>query len=104
MGYGCYRHEVDAGSTHWNSKFDSMLENGRAHKEPFTWGRDNQICPFCWDEMSRIRKIYEKALAEIQEKPEAATLIALHAFEEAERIELHPMDTEPPQKEKKARA
>ena len=94
MGWGCYRHEIDAGSENWKKKCASMLEKGRAHVPPFTWGRDEQVCPFCWEELEKIQKIYSKALADILLHPEASNLIATMAFEEAEKIELHPMETE----------
>jgi hypothetical protein len=94
MGWGCYRHEVDAGSENWEKKLKSLIPNGRSHGKPFDWGRDGQVCPFCWEELEAVNRIYSKALAEINEKPEAAGLIATQAFEEAEKIELHPVETE----------
>ncbi|SRR5579871_2038573 len=95
MGWGCYRHEVDAGSEHWEKKIESLLtENRRGnHKEPFTWGRNGQVCPFCWEELEKIKNIYQKALGEIQDHPERACLIVQHAFEAAEDVELHPQET-----------
>lgn len=40
------------------------------------------------DRAVKIRKIYEKALGEAMANPEAASLIAVHAFAEAAEIEL----------------
>ncbi len=96
MGWGCYRHEVDAGSEHWEKQIEKLLtENRRGnHKPPFTWGRNGQVCPFCWEELEKIKNIYQKALGEIQRLPEAAQTIALHAFEEVEAVELHPVNTD----------
>lgn len=94
MGWGCTRHEVDAGSENWEKKVSSLIPNGRSHGEPFDWGRDGQVCPWCWEELERIQKTYSKALSEILLHPEASNLIATQAFEEAEQIELHPTDTE----------
>jgi hypothetical protein len=95
MGWGCYRHEVDAGSEHWQKKIESFLTENRHgnHKKPFTWGRDGQVCPFCWEELEKIKNIYQKALGEIQDHPERAGLVVQHAFEDAEAVELHPQET-----------
>lgn len=94
MGWGCYRHEVDADTENWNAQIDKLLPDGASHGKPFNWGRDGQVCPFCWEELEKIQKIYSKALSDIINNPEGALLIATHAFEDAEPIDLHPMDTE----------
>lgn len=94
MGWGCYRHEIDAGSENWKKKFATLIPNGRSHGQPFDWGRDEQVCPFCWEELERMKTIYQKALGEILEHPESAHMIATMAFEEAEAVELHPTETE----------
>ena len=44
MGWGCYRHEVDAGSVSWKRQMDLVTPLG-------TFGRDGEICPFCWEEL-----------------------------------------------------
>lgn len=94
MGWGCYRHEIDAGSENWEAQINKLLPDGRTHEKPFDWGRDKQVCPFCWEELEKIKNIYQKALGEIQDNPAGAGLIAQHAFEDAEKVELHPMDTD----------
>lgn len=98
MGWGCYRHEIDAESDNWKAKITALIPDGRSYGKPFDWGRDGQVCPFCWVELEQITNIYQKALGQIQDHPEQAETIALHAFEDAEKIELHPLDTDSPKK------
>ena len=44
MGWGCYKHESDAGSESWQKKIaDITPENC----DP--WGRDGEICPWCYE-------------------------------------------------------
>lgn len=95
MGWGCYRHEVDAESENWNAQIDALLPDGASHGKPFNFGRDRQVCPFCWEEMEKIQKIYGKALVDIVNYPEGARQIATDAFKEVEKIEQCPMDTDP---------
>lgn len=94
MGWGCYRHEVDADTENWNAQVDKLLPDGASHGKPFNWGRDGQVCPFCWTELEKIQKIYSKALSEILTNPKSAITIATQAFEEAKKVELHRMETE----------
>lgn len=88
MGWGCYRHEIDADSDNWKKKVQAMLDGKGCHRQPFTWGRDGQVCPFCFDELERMHKIYSKALIDIINNPEGAILIATQAFEDCEPIDL----------------
>lgn len=65
MGWGCYKHEVDAGSTAWDAKMGELCD-AKLATSPRTWGRDEAICPFCWDEMEatveRLRAACKLAL------------------------------------------
>ena len=58
MGWGCYRHECDAGSEKWKKKIHELsqaqLDGARAKCLPYTWGRDMEICPWCWEERERL--------------------------------------------------
>jgi len=98
MGWGCYRHEVDCDSDNWKAQIDKLLPDGASHGKPFNWGRDGQVCPFCWEEQEKIVKIYSTALSDILRNPEGAAPIACVAFKDAESISLHPMESEPQQK------
>lgn len=64
MGWGCYKHEADAGSDSWKEKAGELseqkLESGRA-----TWGRDGEVCPWCWEELEEERDRFRKALETI---------------------------------------
>lgn len=90
MGWGCYKHEVDAGSEHWEAEIKKLIPNERSHGKPFDWGRDGQVCPFCWEELEKIKNIYQKALFEIQERPEMARGMATQAFKDALTVEHYP--------------
>lgn len=100
MGWGCYRHEVDAESENWNSQIDALLPDGASHGRPFNWGRDGQVCPFCWAELEKIEKLYGQALSDIISNPGIASQIARETLRKATEIVLHPMDAEAPPKRK----
>ena len=53
MGWGCYKHEWDAGSEDW-AAFMSDLCDRQLEKTPRTWGRDSAICPKCWVEREAL--------------------------------------------------
>ena len=46
MSWGCYAHEVDAGSISWNEKLEEITPQ---NYDP--WGRQEEICPFCYEMM-----------------------------------------------------
>ena len=50
MGWGCNRHEVDAGSARWREKLDELVDREEERGFP-TWGRQGEICPFCYEEL-----------------------------------------------------
>lgn len=58
MGWGCYRHECDAGSENWKNKLEQLsqaqLDGSRSGRLPHSWGRDVQICPWCWEERDKL--------------------------------------------------
>jgi len=62
MGWGCYKHEIDAGSDTWERKMDSLAEKKLEPGDRKSWGRDGEICPFCWEEMEIEHARYKKAL------------------------------------------
>jgi hypothetical protein len=49
MGWGCYKHEMDAGSEMWVDAKDRVVAQGLKNG---TFGRDDEICPLCYEEMS----------------------------------------------------
>lgn len=51
MGWGCYRHECDAGSEKWKQKADALCDT-QLELLPRSWGRDGEICPFCYEELA----------------------------------------------------
>lgn len=100
MGWGCYRHEIDAESESWNAQIDALLPDGASHGKPFNWGRDGQVCPFCWAELEKIKTLYEQALSDIMSDPGIARRIATETLKKATEIVLCRMDPEAPQKQK----
>ncbi len=61
MGWGCYKHEWDAGSESWREYLDELCERMLEAPSGRTWGRDVEVCPKCWVEMER--KLLETASA-----------------------------------------
>ena len=51
MGWGCYKHEWDAGSESWREYAAEMCNKHLAATNHADWGRDAQICPKCYDEL-----------------------------------------------------
>lgn len=49
MGWGCNKHEIDAGSDDWDAALERLCDRKLLEKKSF--GRDGQICPLCWEEM-----------------------------------------------------
>lgn len=52
MGWGCYKHEWDAGSENWDKVLSELCDR-KPEERPLTFGRDNQVCPACFMEMER---------------------------------------------------
>jgi len=65
MGWGCYKHEWDAGSDNWMAAIRALCKRKLKESVPRTWGRDLQICPACYEELeSRMKQLEaETALA-----------------------------------------
>lgn len=60
MGWGCYKHECDATSEMWKEKVDA-LSNERLKLDTGDWGRDGEVCPFCWEEQeAELTSLREK--------------------------------------------
>lgn len=97
MGWGCNRHEVDAGSDNWDAKMGSLLvPDGHSHEKPFNFGRDNQVCPFCWEELEEIFKAFREALFYVTDvAPDLgkAKAVARRALDRAEAVIKNPQDT-----------
>lgn len=53
MGWGCYKHECDAGSEKWKAKSAELSAKEEQKGFP-RWGRDEQVCPFCYEEAVEI--------------------------------------------------
>ena len=54
MGWGCYKHEIDAGSENWNTQVDKLCSHEWDTQPHKSWGRQLEICPFCVEEY-RVR-------------------------------------------------
>ena len=54
MGWGCYKHEWDAGSSDWMAYIENRCDE-RLKQKRKDWGRDGQICPKCWVELEAER-------------------------------------------------
>ena len=50
MGWGCYKHEWDAGSENWRAYAVKMCAEHLEKTSHADWGRDAQICPKCYEE------------------------------------------------------
>lgn len=51
MGWGCVKHEWDAHSYAWREHVEKMSdERIKTHKD---WGRDEEICPKCWEDIQK---------------------------------------------------
>jgi len=58
MGWGCYRHEMDADCENWR-KILSALCDRKLEEHPPSFGRDEQVCPACYIELEEKLKAYE---------------------------------------------
>jgi hypothetical protein len=59
VGWGCYKHEMDAGSEQWIEDKEALIEKKLAQK-PKTFGRDGEICPRCFIEIEKALKFESK--------------------------------------------
>lgn len=53
MGWGCSKHECDAGADAWKEKMKSLCIK-QLDEHPGTWGRQSFICPWCWEELESV--------------------------------------------------
>lgn len=67
MGWGCYKHEMDAGSEAWTEKLDALCDKKLAEGKP-TWGRDGQICPACWEELEKERDLLQAHFRDLRQR------------------------------------
>ena len=51
MSWGCYKHEVDAGSENWQEKMSELCQNQLDDYGYQNWGRQLAICPWCYSEL-----------------------------------------------------
>ena len=51
MGWGCYKHEWDAGSENWSAYAERLCDERLEKTIRADWGRDGQICPKCYEEL-----------------------------------------------------
>jgi len=51
VGWGCYKHEWDAGSEAWREHLSELCERMLEAPGDLTWGRDLEVCPKCWVEL-----------------------------------------------------
>ena len=52
MGWGCYKHELDADSEDWSRHEDELCER-KLRETPRTFGRDGRVCPLCFVELEQ---------------------------------------------------
>lgn len=45
MGWGCNKHECDAGAEAWTAKVEEMSYSDRP------WGKHLEVCPWCYEEL-----------------------------------------------------
>ena len=76
MGWGCYKHECDIGSEKSQEKLAELVQREEDKGFP-SWGRDAQICPFCYEEM-------ENELHDLRKKVKDMEVMLYHAG-----VELH---------------
>lgn len=96
MGWGCYKHEWDAGSEHW-TRYLKVLANQKLRERPHrSWGRDGQICPKCYVELEKENAALRARVAELSGDREAVTrkcreleaeIASLRAYEAEEERE-----------------
>lgn len=55
MGWGCYKHEWDAGSADWRTAAERICNERLEKTARADWGRDGQICPKCYEELEAER-------------------------------------------------
>ena len=81
MGWGCYKHEMDAGSEHWKEAVE------QACPPPYeSWGqRDQEVCPECWIELKSERDDLLAALESIAEFGCEDSCISNHSIKARER-------------------
>ena len=72
MGWGCYKHEVDAGSPNWDARMRELCDLQLGNR-PLTWGRDGEVCPFCYEELVAASDKMIRALLEINGREHAET-------------------------------
>ena len=58
MGWGCYKHEMDAGSDAWGAAVRSVCDRKLA-EHPRSFGRNLEVCPLCYEDA-------EKRIAELE--------------------------------------
>ena len=55
MGWGCYKHKMDAGSESWQGVVKEATPENY-----YPWGRDGEVCPACWMELERERNLLQR--------------------------------------------
>ena len=71
MGWGCYKHEWDAGSPNWQAYLENLC-NERLARDHKDWGRDSEICPKCFEELEAERDRLKALNAELLAALEAS--------------------------------
>ena len=80
MGWGCRKHEMDAGSKAWIESSDKLLAQEEKKGYP-RWGRDVEICPLCYEELSGL---LEKSLSLAAELLKDATDLSAALLDDVE--------------------
>lgn len=78
MGWGCYKHEWDAGSENWR-KFVVALCNRKLKENPRTFGRDGEVCPKCYLELQQALELDEKRVVQDSRRRAARENVIEHA-------------------------
>ena len=64
MGWGCYKHEWDAGSTDWKTVVFNLCDR-KLKDNPRTFGRDGEVCPKCFEELEKQNKKLHEVLKDL---------------------------------------
>lgn len=85
MGWGCYKHEMDAGSEIWTEELAKLCEE-KLKENPRTWGRNFSICPLCYIELEKALKDLVEAYGNIEGHSERCPCLACEAWDRARKI------------------
>ena len=83
MGWGCYKHEWDIESENCQEVMSALMDRKLA-EHPLTFGRDNAVCPACWNEIEAERDALRAELATV--KAELAEVRSRRSSDDSETL------------------